>query len=147
MNVVLGASVVRFFRRGGGGGEGERVPVDLHPWRRRLGICMPACRKGGHNELFLYAFAFQFPLTGGRCFQGIFSIGGGASGGFMPLRRKGKHASPFSFAFPPLNFDGSGGRGGASLVGSLPLAAALLVYACQGVGRAKWVNFFLRFRC
>ena len=64
----------------------------------------------------------------------------------MPLGREGKCAVPFSFVLPPLNFNGSGGRGGAGFVGSILSAAALLVYACQRVGWANVLNLgFLLF--
>ena len=78
----------------------------------------------------------------------------------MTLGREGKRAAPFSFALPPLNFHGAGGRGRASFGGSLPLAdtckrdgrggfwkvstigGGVLVYACQRVGRVSVQNFF-----
>ena len=61
----------------------------------------------------------------------------------MPLGRERKRAAPFSFALPPLNFHGTEGRGGAGFGGSLPSVAALLVYACQRVGRASVLNIIL----
>ena len=60
----------------------------------------------------------------------------------MPAGRERKRAAPFPFALPPMNFHGTGGRGGASLGESLPSAAALLVYVCQRVERANGVNVF-----
>ena len=35
-----------------------------------FGICKPACREGEHTDHFVFACAFQFSLTGGRCFRG-----------------------------------------------------------------------------
>ena len=63
----------------------------------------------------------------------------------MPEGRKGKRAEPFSFALPPMNFNGAGGQGGAGFGGSLHSAAALLVYACK-LGREdeRTELFFLR---
>ena len=60
----------------------------------------------------------------------------------MPAGREGKRAEAFFFAIPPLNFNGARARRGAGFGGSLPSAAALLVYACQRVGRANGLNFF-----
>ena len=59
----------------------------------------------------------------------------------MPAGQEGKCAEPFSLALLPWNFHGAGGRGGKGLGGSLPSAAALLVYACQRVGRGSGLNF------
>ena len=85
--------------------------MDLYPRRCVFGVCMPACREGERTEFFFFACAFQISLTGERYFQGIFTIGGGAFGGFMPAGWEGKRAVPFSFALPRLNFHGVGGRG------------------------------------
>ena len=90
--------------------------------------------------LFLFPCAFQLSLTGGRCFRGISTTGGGAFDGFMLLGREGKRAAPISFALPPLNFHGAGGRGGAGFVASILSAAVLLIYACQRVGWASVLN-------
>ena len=57
------------------------------------------------------------------------------------MGREGKQAEPFSFALPPLKFHGEGVRGEAVIGGLLPSAAALLVYACQRVGRASGLTF------
>ena len=63
----------------------------------------------------------------------------------MPEGREGRRAASLFFAFWPLNFLGARGREEAGFGGSLPLAA-LLVYACQRVGRANKLNllFFVR---
>ena len=90
--------------------------------------------------VFLFACAFQLSLSRGWCFRGICTIGGGTFGGFIPLGREGKRALPFSFALSPLNLHGTGGQGGAGFVGSILPAAALLVNACQRVGRASVLN-------
>ena len=58
----------------------------------------------------------------------------------MSLGREGKQAEPFSFALPPLNIHGAGGRGGAVSGGLILSAAALLIYACQRVGWASVLN-------
>ena len=63
----------------------------------------------------------------------------------MPAGREGKRGERFSFALPRMNFHGLGGRGGQGPGGSLPSAAALLIYACQRVGRTNGLNSFLRF--
>ena len=60
----------------------------------------------------------------------------------MRAGQEGRHNEPFSFALPPMNFYGAGGRGGAGFGGSLlPSAAVLLVCTCQRVGRASRLNF------
>ena len=59
----------------------------------------------------------------------------------MSLGRERKQAEPFSFAPPPLNNHGAGGRGGTDSGGSILSAAALLIYACQRVGRKSVLNF------
>ena len=65
----------------------------------------------------------------------------------MSVGREGKRAEPLYFALPPMSFHGAGGQGGAGFGGSLPSAAALLVYARQRVERASVLNFcFLLFR-
>ena len=113
----------------GAGGKGERVSVDIYTRRRRFWY-MHASYVGRMSILnfSLFACAFQFSLTRGRCFRGICTIGGGVSGGFIPLRGEGKRAAPFPFALPPLKFHGSGERGGVGFGGSLPSAAAFGFY-------------------
>ena len=58
----------------------------------------------------------------------------------MPEGREGKLAEPFSFDFSPMNLHGAGGQGEARFGGSLRSAEALLVYACQRVGRTSILN-------
>ena len=136
------ASVVRFFSEWGGKG-GAGFGGSLLSAAALLVYACKLCRLERMSVLSFYLFtcAFKFSLTRGRCFRGICTIGGGASGGFIPLRWEGKRAAPFPFALPPLKFHGLGERGGAGLGGSLPSAAALSVYACQRVGRASGLNF------
>ena len=68
--------------------------------------------------------------------------GGAGFGGSLPEGREGERVGPFSYALPPMNFHGARAQGGASFGGSLRSAAALLVYACQRVGRASVLNLF-----
>ena len=58
----------------------------------------------------------------------------------MPLGREVKRAAPCSFSLLPLNFHGTEGQGGAGFGISPPSVAALVVYACQRVGRVNGVN-------
>ena len=60
----------------------------------------------------------------------------------MPEGREGKLSEPFSFAFPPMSFHGAGGQAGAGFGGSLPSAAALLVYACKLCREDERTEFF-----
>ena len=58
----------------------------------------------------------------------------------MSLGREGKQAEPFSFALPPLNIHGPGGRGGTVSGGLILSVAALLIYACQRIGPKSVLN-------
>ena len=138
--VCFCVSTIGFSRSGGTRGSGFRWISTLGGGA--FGICMPASREGEHPEHYIITCAFQFFLTGGRYFRGICTFGGGAIGGFLPLRRGGKRDAPFHFALPPLNFHGSGERGGAAFGGSLSSAAMLLMYPCQRDGRASVLNFY-----
>ena len=125
-------------------GEGGRAGFgrSLRSAAALLVYACKLCREDERTRCFLFACAFQFSLTGGWCFRGVCTIGGGAFGGFMPLGREGKRAAPFPFALSPLNFHGTWGRGEASFGGSLPLADT-----CQRDGRENFLNrFLLRFR-
>ena len=130
---------MNFYGAGGGRGSGFWWISTLGGGA--FGICRPACREGEHFDHFVFACAFQFSLTGGRCFREISTFGGATFGGFILLGREGKRAAQFSFALPPLKFHGSGGRGGADSGGSTLSAAVLLIYASQRVGRKSVLNF------
>ena len=93
---------------------------------------MPACTEGERTEHFTFCLRISIFPDRGRCFRGIGTFDGGDFGRFMPLGQEGKRTAPFH---------GLGGRGGAGFGGSLPSAAALLVYACQRGGRASELNF------
>ena len=103
--------------------------------------CQRVGRASGLNFCF-WCLRCSISRTGGRCFRGISTFGGGAFSGYTPAGREGMRAEPFIFALPPLNFHGAGGRGGAGFDGSLLSAAALLVYVCQRVGRVNGENFY-----
>ena len=121
----------------GGAGFGGSLPS-------AAALLIYACQRVGRASVLIFffsAYAVQFSRTGGPCFRGISTIGGGAFGRYMPAGREGERAALISFAFLPLNFHGAGGRGGAGFGGSLP-SAALLIYACQRVGRASVLIFF-----
>ena len=100
---------------------------------------MPACREGERTELVFCASAVLFPRSGGGgVFRQIFTIGDGTSSILcMPTGREGKLGEPFYFALPLFKFPGPGG---VFFWQILQPAAALLVYACQRVGRASGLN-------
>ena len=121
----------------GGAGFGETLPSTA----ALLAYAYQRVGRASILNLIFLCLRRLFSRTGGRCFLGISTVGGSAFGGYMPAGREGKCAAPFSFVLPPMSFHGAGGKGGKGFGGSLPSAAALLVYACQRVGRANGVNF------
>ena len=129
---------MNFHGAGGQGGAGFGGFL-----RSAEALLVYACQRVGRTSILIFIFRLRISvfLNRGWCFRAISTIGGGAFGGFMPLGRKGKRAAPFSFVLPPVRFHGSGRRGGAGFVGSILSTAALLVYACQRVGRASLLNF------
>ena len=61
----------------------------------------------------------------------------------MPAGRKGKRATPFYIALPPLKSHVAWGRGGTGFGESLRSAVALPVQACQRVERMSILNVFI----
>ena len=70
-----------------------------------FGTCMPECCVLNY---VLSACAIQFSWIGGRCIQGIPTVGGGSFVGYMPAGRQGKRTAPFSFFDSTVEFLRSG---------------------------------------
>ena len=99
-------------------------------------------REGKQAEPFSFALPpLNSHRVGGRG-EKVFS--GGVFGTCMPACREGWRTE-LCFRACAVKFPGP--EGGV-FYGSLPSAAALLVYACQRVGKANGVKVFcFRFRC